>query len=402
MNIIDKTRKKRLLILNGSSSEIMLIEAAKRLGYYVITSGNDPSLIGHSYSDEFCPEDYSNHEAMLKLAKHLNIDAVCSNANDLGMLTAIYIAEKMSLPGVHDKYDISCIFHEKDRFKKFIQKHDFLTPKSVMFDEIHDAFEYIKDIKYPIMVKPVDLSGGRGVKRVDNYDEAFEAVKDAFVKSKAKRIVIEDYIPGRQYDFHTIVINKKVVFYSASNEFSHKNPYRVTCLSIPADHSEGILIYLKNEVERMAKILNIADGPLWLQYRIKDNKPYIIESARRCGGNNMLDLLSRGYKKDFAEWIVRLETGLSYDNFEKPLIQEKYQAYQSFTPNHNGKILGIYISDELRSKIFKEYYWFKKGEKVIDYLYKSFGIILFECDTREEMSCLIKSINENAKIVMTD
>ena len=378
----------------------MLIEAAKRLGYYVITSGNDPSLIGHSYADEYCPEDYSNHEAMLALARRLKIDAICSNANDLGMLTAIYVADKMSLPGVRDKYDISCIFHEKDKFKNFIQKYNFLTPKSFMFDKIENAVEHLKNSEYPIMVKPVDLSGGRGVTRADNFDEAINAVKDALNKSKAKRIVIEEYITGRQYDFHTIIINQKVVFYSASNEFSYKNPYRVTCLTIPADHSEDILMYLKDEVERMAQILHIADGPLWLQYRIKNNKPYIIESARRCGGNNMIDLLSRGYKKDFAEWIIRLESGLAYDKFEEPLLHEKCQAYQTLLPDRNGKILAVHIDDKLREKIFKEYYWFNEGDEVKEYLYESFGIILFEYDTQEEMMSRIKTINEDAKIII--
>ena len=126
---------KKILILNGSSSEIMLIEAAKRLGYYVITSGNNPGLIGHRYADEYCPADFSNHDEILNLAKKRGIDAICANANDLGMLTAIYVAEQMGLPGVRDSYEISRVFHEKDLFKKFALENHFPTPKSVMFDD---------------------------------------------------------------------------------------------------------------------------------------------------------------------------------------------------------------------------------------------------------------------------
>lgn len=378
----------------------MLIEAAKRLGYYVITSGNNPGLIGHKYGDEYCPADFSDHTEMLTLAKKKEIDAICANANDLGMLTAIYIAEQMGLPGVHDKYEISRIFHEKDLFKEFAVKNHFLTPESVMFDELDRACAYLKDAEYPLMVKPVDLSAGRGCAKISNYKEGVAAVKIAFEKSKAKRIVIEEYIPGRQYDFHTIVIHKKVVFYSASNEFSYKNPYQVSCLTIPADHSEEISENLKSEIERMAELLDIVDGPLWVQYRIKDNKPYIIESARRCGGNNMLDILSRGYGRDFGEWVVRLETGLEYDKFSEKLKHRKCQGYQSLMAGKNGRIKGIHIDNELRKHIYKEYYWYENGEEVTDYLYERWGIVLFEYDTEQEMMTVAKRINEMGKVLV--
>lgn len=391
---------KKVLILNGSSSEIMLIEAAKRLGYYVITSGNNPGLIGHRYADEYCPADFSNHGEMLALAKRLKIDAICANANDLGMLTAIYVAEQMGLPGVRDSYEISRIFHEKDLFKKFALEHHFPTPKSMMFDELEKAYDYLKDAEYPLMIKPVDLSAGRGCSKVSSYEEGMNAAEFAFEKSKAKRIVIEEYILGRQYDFHTIVINKKVVFYSASNEFSYKNPYQVSCLTIPADHSDKIIQCLKSMVEQMAELLDIADGPLWLQYRIKNNQPYIIESARRCGGNNMLDILSRGYGKDFGEWVVRLETGLNYDDFSEKPVHRKCQAYQSLMAGRNGKIKGVYIDKELRKHIYNEYYWYKEGELVTDYLYERWGIVLFEYDTQQEMMDVVCKVNDMAKVLM--
>ncbi|MCI8429701.1 MAG: ATP-grasp domain-containing protein [Lachnospiraceae bacterium] len=390
--------KKKVLILNGSSSEIMLIEAAKRLGYYVITSGNNPRLTGHKYADEYCPADFSNHEEILELAQKKGIDSICANANDLGMLTAVYVAEQMHLPGVRDSYDISRIFHEKDLFKKFAVENHFLTPESVMFEELEAANTYLKHAEYPLMIKPVDLSAGRGCSKVVNYEEGINAVKFAFEKSKAKRIVVEEYVPGRQYDFHTIIVNKKVVFYSASNEFSYKNPYQVSCLTIPADHSDEISLILKSEIERMAELLDIADGPLWLQYRIKDGQPYIIESARRCGGNNMLDILSRGYGKDFGEWIVRLETGMDYDNFSEKLIHRKCQAYQSLMAGKNGKIRGVYIDEELRKHIYKEYYWYEEGEYVTDYLYERWGIVLFEYDTQREMMETVYAINELARV----
>jgi hypothetical protein len=86
-------KKKKLLLLNGSHSDIPLINSAKSLGFYVITSGNNPKLIGHSYSDERCYADFSQPEAILEIARKLKIDAVCSCSNDFGIITASYISE---------------------------------------------------------------------------------------------------------------------------------------------------------------------------------------------------------------------------------------------------------------------------------------------------------------------
>jgi hypothetical protein len=60
---------KRLLVLNGSHSDVPLIEAGKRLGFHVITTGNDPGLVGHRLADEYHPADFSDKEAILGLAR---------------------------------------------------------------------------------------------------------------------------------------------------------------------------------------------------------------------------------------------------------------------------------------------------------------------------------------------
>ena len=90
--------QQRVLILNGSLSEIPLIEEAHKLGYYVVTSGNAPSLIGHAYADEYIPCDYSDKEAVLDLVRKHRIDRIISCANDFGAITASYVAERMGWP----------------------------------------------------------------------------------------------------------------------------------------------------------------------------------------------------------------------------------------------------------------------------------------------------------------
>ena len=103
--------KKKILIAGSGHGDIPLIVAAQNLGFYVITTGNQPdgpNGLGIEYSDEYYCEDYSNKERMLELAKKLEIDAICPCTNDFSAISTAYVAEKLDLPG-HDSYETTLI-----------------------------------------------------------------------------------------------------------------------------------------------------------------------------------------------------------------------------------------------------------------------------------------------------
>ena len=102
-----------MLIAGGGYADIPLILSAKKLGYYVITTGNRPEELGHFYSDEYHHTDYSDLKAMLTLSKQLKINAICACCNDFSALSSAYVAENLGLPG-HDSYETTKIIHHKD------------------------------------------------------------------------------------------------------------------------------------------------------------------------------------------------------------------------------------------------------------------------------------------------
>lgn len=167
--------KKRVLVLNGSFCEAPIIKKAKEMGMYVITTGNAPNLIGHQYADEYIPADYSDKEKVLQIVKDNDIEGVISCANDFGVLTAAYVAEQMGWSG-HDKYEIAKLLHHKNLFKQYVYKHNIPAPHSYCPEDKADALNYIKQIEYPIIVKANDLTGGKGIRRANTYEEAVEAV----------------------------------------------------------------------------------------------------------------------------------------------------------------------------------------------------------------------------------
>ena len=218
--------QKRILFTNGSYNDIPLINAAHKFGLYVITTGNDPDAEGHKFSDEYCQCDYTDKEVMLLIAKEKNIDYVCSCGNDLTAITASYISEKLGLPG-HDTYNNCRVFHEKGEFKKVVQRLGFTSPHSELFNSKEDAKKYLKKAKFPQIVKPVDMGGGKGISVANSITEGENSIDYAFNKSKNKHIVIEDYIGGTQHGFICYVKDGKVVFDYSTNDYSYLNPFMV-------------------------------------------------------------------------------------------------------------------------------------------------------------------------------
>lgn len=119
-------------------------------------------LLQHYPPDGYIPADYSDKEAVLRLVKENGIERIVSCANDFGVITAAYVAEKMGWPG-HDTYENATLLHQKDLFKSFIQKLGIRNPKSIAFDDVTAALEFTRYTSYPIIVKATDLTGGKGI-----------------------------------------------------------------------------------------------------------------------------------------------------------------------------------------------------------------------------------------------
>lgn len=388
---------KKMLLLNGSFNEVQLIHAAHRLGYYVITSGNDASGEGHKYANEFCPCDYSDKEAICELAKQKNVDVICACSNDFGALSAAYACEKLGIPG-HDSYETSRFFHEKDCFKKMAAELNLSTPAAAWFDCLEDALAYVETLSYfPQIVKPADLSGGKGIRKVCCKSEAVEAVEDAFKRSKVKRILIEEYIEGKQLGITVFIQNKKVVLEYATNDDSYANPYMVWLAYPPSnsylDNRESIIA----DIEKMAEAKNVADGFLTIQYIVKDGKPYYIETMRRALGNQHYLCMSKDFGIDFYELYIRSQCGEDCSNLVRKAHGFKfYSGFMTIFAPSNGTIKSIEIDPLFQSKLFDIKMFNGPGYHVTDYLTDKIGTMFFTLEKDD-----IDWFNKNKRTLFT-
>jgi len=385
-------KKKTLLILNGSHSEIPLIQSAKSLGFHVITTGNNPELIGHRYSDEYCFADYSDQTAVMEIARRRQVDAVCACSNDFGILTASYVSEKLGLPG-HDAYETTKILHQKDLFKKFSMEYEIPTPYAEGFDDPDKALASIGKRKSPLIIKPIDMSGGKGVSVVHHHEECLEAVKTAFSLSHSGRIVIEDFIEGTQHSFSTFIANGRVVFYFSDNEYSYLNPFFVSTSAAPAVNVHQVADGLIQNIEKISKVLSLKDGIFHIQYLYSNKKAYILEITRRCSGDLYPYPVDYSTGLDWAGWIVRAETGMDCSGFPS-VTQKGFCGRHCIMSAKNGIMKHIVIDKQIEENIYDKLIWLKKGDRISNYLADKAGVVLLKYGSMDEMLDKTARINQ--------
>lgn len=389
-------KTKRLLIAGGGYADIPLIVAAKKLGYHVITSGNRPNDLGHRYSDEYHAVDFSNQEAMLTLAKQLKIDAICACCNDFSALTASFIAEKLGLPG-HDPYETTKIIHHKDKYREFARKNDIATPKAIGFTNIPEALDQLTTFTFPVIIKPVDLTGGKGISVAADIYEAKASLESAFSISRAKRVVVEEFIDGTRHGFSAFLRDGRIVFYFSDNEHYYLNPYMVSAASTPSIVSKEVEKSLCVESEKIAKLLLLKTGIFHIQFILKDDAPIIIEICRRSPGDLYINLVEHATNVDYATWIVRAAAGLDC----RGLIHAEPKGFftrHCVMSNRPGKVNDIIFDQTIEKNIIDKFMWWEKGDQVSDILIAKFGIVFLKFDTEEEMLDKTERMQELIKV----
>lgn len=387
-----KTDKKKLLIAGGGYADIPLILSAKKLGFYVITSGNRPDELGHRYSDEYKMADFSDCDAILNLAKSLKISAICACCNDFSALSAAYAAEKMGLPG-HDPYKVAQIIHHKDLYRKFASRHSIATPRAIGFTNKTDALTGIESLPLPVIIKPVDLSGGKGISTINRMDDAEAAIDKAFTFFRTKRIVVEEFIYGSRHGFSAFLVNGHVAFYFSDNEHYFLNPYMVSAASTPGMVSPGVEKKLCAASEKIASLLSLKTGIFHIQYILKGEEPVIIEICRRAPGDLYIKLVEHATGVDYSTWIVKAAAGMDCsDLIHKPT--KGFYTRHCIMASRTGTLKNVVFHPSLDDMIIDKLMWWKAGNQVTDFLTTKFGIVFIKFGSQEEMMRITERLNE--------
>lgn len=394
---------KKLLLLGGSSYLIPAIKSAQDLGVYVITCDYLPDNIAHKYSDEYHNVSIVDKEAVLKLAKELKVDGVMSFATDPGVVVASYVATELGLPT--SPYKSIEILQNKGKFRKFLEENNFNVPKSETYKIYDEAVKDIEKFEFPIIVKPVDSAGSKGVTRVDDLKTFKSAFEYSLKYSVSGEVIVEEFIEksGFSTDTDSFSVDGELVFCSFNNQwFDEKadNPYTPSAYTWPSTMDIKMQNELESELQRLIKLLNMKSSIYNIETRIgKNGKSYIMECTPRAGGNRLAEILKLATGQDLITASVKASLGMKVDRLTKP----QYNGFWGeliLHSNESGVFQELIINENVKDSIVEVDLWISKGDFVKSFTgaNETVGTVIVNCKTKEELERIIKNSQEFIKV----
>lgn len=400
---------KRLLMLGGSLYQTYAIKEAKRLGYYVITCDYLPDNPGHKYADEYYNVSTTDKEAVLKLAQELNVDGIVAYASDPAAPTAAFVCEQLGLPT--SPYKSVEILSNKDLFRDFLQKNGFNCPKAMGFTTYKDALAHIDEFNLPVMVKPVDSSGSKGINKMTDKAQLKSFVEDALSYSRSKRFLIEEFIvkKGHQISGDAFSVNGKLVFHCLGNEFYDPNCDKDfaplgECWPFQMDHK--YIEDLEEQLQRIMTLLSMKSNAYNVEAIVgEDDKVYLLELGARSGGSLIPQVTEYATGINMVTWVIQAAAGdhidLSMLNGKREMPIKGYWSNYMVHSDKTGKYQSISFDSDFENnhlvdfvndlKVGDEVHRFRDAQDCI-------GEFILRYDSMEQMFEVIKDIEKNIKI----
>ena len=300
---IKDLRGKRLLVMGGMRISCEIIHKAKTMGIVVgvadyNTIDNSP---GKQIADEHYEVNITDVDAVVSLINEKNFDGVIVGFNDMLLPYYAEICAKAGLPcyGTKEQFDT---FTNKDRFKTLCRKYDIPT---IIDYDINDT-----KIEFPVLVKPVDNSGSRGITICHNRKDLIHAYNNAIENSKVGRAIIERYIDGREVSIFW-VFKDGDYFLTAMGNRHIKNNQSADVIPLPVGYTFPS-VYLEDYQENiepkcksMFSDIGIKDGMMFMQCKVANNICYIYDIGYRLTGSLEYYILEQICDYNPLEMIIR-------------------------------------------------------------------------------------------------
>ena len=398
---------KKILLLGGSRYLLPVIKSAHELGLYVITCDYLPDNIAHKYSDEYVNVSIIDKEAVLEIAKKLEIDGIMSFATDPGVVTAAYVAEKLGLP-YGGSYESVSILQDKGLFRSFLTEHNFNVPHAKSYKNLEDALRDTDFFTWPVIVKPVDSAGSKGVTRVDEKNELRKAIEYALDFSHCDQFIIEDFIEkkGCSSDTDSFSIDGKLVattFSSQRFDVQSDNPYAPMAYSWPSTFSREHEDELTSEIQRLLTLLDMQSSIYNIETREGvDGKAYIMEVSPRGGGNRLAEMIRYASGVDMIKAAVQAAVGLQIDKVDQPQYDGCWAEYVLHS-RVDGKFKEIWIEpDFAANNVIEVDLWVIQGEEIHSFTAANFsiGTVVMKFASQEELESKLSSMERYIKVIV--
>lgn len=364
---------KKVLLLGGSLFLLPVIEAVHKLGYQAVTCDYLPDNDAHKFADEYHNVSTTDRAAVLALAKELQVAGIMSFACDSGVDTAAYVAEQLGLPSVGSSEAVD-ILQNKARFRKFLADNGFNVPTARGYACAEDAVREAGDFRWPVIIKPTDSAGSKGVTKVTKPEDIPAAAEYAKQFSKTKTFIMEEFIEkqGCSSDSDCFSVNGKLVYCSFSSQrFDGEaaNPYTPSAYSWPSDMPQAAQEELRRELQRLITLLGLKTSLYNIETRLgTDGKPYIMEVSPRGGGNRIAEVLRIATDTDLITNAVRAAVGLETEGISGDPVYDGSWAEVILHSEESGVFKALELEPAFeKNYVVQKDLWVKPGDEIREF-----------------------------------
>jgi biotin carboxylase len=373
------SKLKKIMILGASPSQIPIIKKAVDLGVYVITVDYLPGNIGHTFSHEFVNCSTVDRECVYLAAVQREINGIVTFASDVATPSVGFVAEQCRLPGGNEK--IATIMSNKILFRTFQKEAQIDHPAHVTGQSWLDVSDQLSTLKPPLLFKPSDTSGSRGITRTDTTtnDLCRPAFEYARQFSRVGSVCVEEYIEGDDISGDGLLLNGVL---HAVVTHKLKQNFMPVGHAVPATISQADQERVMCEVEKHCKALGYTDGPLDFDVRVSKDRIVALEMSPRLGGNGIPAIIERGTGFDITSATLRLAMG---EKIDVPDLTVKHPCGSwIFGSEYSGKLTNIATLDEMKAAepiVFEYRVNSSIGEVVSKFVHSGNGLgyALFDC-----------------------
>ena len=381
---------KNIAIIGASYLQLPLILKAKQMGYTTHVFAWAANDAGEKEADYFYPISIVEKEEILQKCKEIGICGVCSIASDLAIITVNYVAQHLELVS----NDMECTYRSTNKhlMRECFEKNGDPSPISILVESENDP--RIKELSYPLIVKPMDRSGSRGITKINSFSELGPAIALAKNEGFEKKALVEEYLTGNEYSVECVSWEGEHHFLALTKKYTTGSPnYIETGHLEMSGYDKDFIERVRTTVFHALNSLGIRYGASHSEIKVsEDGKIGIVEIGGRMGGDfigsNLVEL-STGY--DFVKAVIDVCVG------KKPAILEtsaKKNAGVIFIMNRNDINTFEKVNFDPDFKLIDHEIDYDHFDDNVTDSSNRHGYFIFTCDNRDKILSFMNDVCE--------
>lgn len=395
-----------LLLLGGSRQQVVAIERARELGYRTVLCDYLPDNPGRLVADAFHLVSTTNRERVLEVARAEGAEGVIAYSSDPASSTAAYVAERLGLP-TNPLASVE-VMSGKHLFRKHLAEAGLPCPRAREFPcdtDLGELWREVGGFRMPVVVKPTDSSGSKGVTVLSSASELAAAVEYARGFSRNGLLICEEYVGAafpRVVGGDVFVRDGEVEFWGLMSCLRDaRSPLVPVGKRIPSGLSEAQLGKVKEALRRLVTSLGVRFGELNVEVILGEGDvPYVLELGSRAGGNMIPVQLSDASGVDLVRANVMCAMGDDPGDLSWEGACEGAFATYVLHSNVSGSFEGVELSGEISPHVYRTVAYARPGDRVeaFDGANKALGILFLRFDEERQMEGVLEDVARHVRV----